>query len=258
MRKISLAVLSFAVLSCWNSNITSANQPTDSIDVEIPIKALLTPYTGYEEKNTVEAVLYGTLPSSCYTLGSYRTEQNDSNHTITVRQFATRQITGVCADETRMPEHLKMSVPFTSEVHVGNLPAGDYKFIFNKMDGKQGLRMMNVAPNQTLTVDSLPYALISGVSAPDVVNGKDDLLVKISGVLNSSCTKLDDKVQVTSQDDVSVLLPTVSIKPGVVCAQALIPFEKQVNLGKTESGVHLIHARSMNGRAVNKVIQVSN
>jgi hypothetical protein len=256
MKKLKLTVLSLAVLSCWNSNSASANEKIETIEVEIPVKALLSPYTGYEEKNIVEAVLYGTLPSSCYTLGHYQTEQNDSNHTIKVSQFATKQISGVCADEASMPEHLKMLVPFTSEVHVGQLPAGDYKFIFNRIAGKQGIRMMNVAPNQSLTVDTLPYALVSSISAPDVVNGRNDVQVKISGVLNSSCIKLDEKIQVLSQDDVSVILPTVSIKSGVVCAQALIPFEKQVNLGKADLGVHLIQSRSMNGKAVNKVVQI--
>ncbi len=257
MKKISLAVLSFVLVSCWNSNSAKANQEGESVEVEIPVKALLMPYTGYEEKNSIQAVVFGALPNSCYTLGHYQTEQNELSHTIKVRQFAIKQTSGVCAEETTMGEHLKMLVPFTNEVYVGNLPAGDYQFVFNQAGGKQAFRMLNVAPNKAWTVDTLPYALVSNVSAPDVLNGKDELQVVVSGVLNSSCTQLNEKIQIESQEDVSVLMPTVSIKPGVVCAQALIPFERRVNLGKATPGIHLIQSRSMNGRAVNKVVQVS-
>lgn len=257
MKKISLAVLSLALVSCWNSSFAKADQQGDPVEVEIPVKALLMPYTGYEEKNTIQAVMFGVLPNSCYTLGHYQTEQNDLSHTIKVRQFAVKQTSGPCAEEATMGEHLKMLVPFTNEIYVGNLPAGDYQFVFNQAGGRQAVRMMNVAPNKTWTVDTLPYALVSNVSAPDVLNGKDELQVVVTGILNSSCTQLNEKVQIENQEDVSVLMPTVSVKPGVVCAQALIPFEKRVNLGKATPGIHLIQSRSMNGRAVNKVVQVS-
>jgi hypothetical protein len=254
MKKISLAV-GFAIIFCWNSSFAKADQEDVSTEVEIPVKALRTPFSGYEEKNAIQAVLFGVLPNSCYSLGHYQEERNNDNHTIKVRQFAIKQTSGVCADEARLPEYLKMTIPFTKEIQVGKLPSGDYKFVFNLESGRQGTRVMNVSPNKTLKVDSLPYAHVSNISVPDLVDGKDDVQVVISGVLNASCIRLNH-VSVENQEDVSILKPTVSIVPGVVCAQVLIPFERQVNLGKVDPGIHLIHARSMNGVAVNKVVQV--
>ncbi|MGZ3708269.1 MAG: hypothetical protein ACXWPM_05545 [Bdellovibrionota bacterium] len=225
--------------------------------MEIAIEALLSPATGFEEKNNVQAVLYGRLPNGCYTVGDTTVERNDTTRIILVRQYAIHETEGVCADEETMPDHMKMTIPFTNEVAIGNLPAGVYRYQFNKVGEGLTLRTLTVSRNITPNVDTLPYAAVTSVSAPDVMNGVDHLVVTISGILNSTCTTLDDHVRVLNEDDVLVLLPTVQVQKNVLCAQMLIPFEKKMDLGTTYPGVHLIHTRSMNGRAVNKVVVVS-
>jgi hypothetical protein len=68
---------------------------------------------------------------------------------------------------------------------------------------------------------------------------------------------VDSDVKIMRQDDVLVLLPTISVRSDVVCAQMIVPFEKEVDLGPITPGIRLIHTRSMNGKAVNKVVNVT-
>ena len=151
---------------------------------------------------------------------------------------------------------MKMLVPFMQEVSVGHLPAGDYRFEFNLTGSQSGRRALNVARNASPTVDTLPYAAVSGVQARDVVMSLEHLWVTVSGVLNSTCTSLDEKVRVMREKDVLVVLPTVKVRHGVLCAQIMVPFQKRIDLGVLDPGIHLIHTRSMNGKAVNKVVNV--
>ncbi len=224
--------------------------------VEIGIETLLAPYIGYEQKNNIQVVLYGTLPNKCYSLDEYQVEKVKEGKTVRVRQYAQKESVGLCADEQNLPEEWKTPIPFTTEVSVGHLEVGDVTFLFKQVDGDLGSRVVKVSPNTTLSVDSLPYAGVSNLNVSDVVQKDQEIQVTLSGVLNSSCTHLDDEVRVDHQPDVFVLFPTVKTKKGTHCLQVLVPFEKKVNLGKAGEGRYLIHARSMNGRAVNRVITV--
>lgn len=257
MKHTLLLGMGLLIATSGNASRALADGVTDTARVEIPVKALLTPAVGYEEKNNIEVVLYGQLPNSCYTVSENLVEKQISGNSIWVRQYAIRDFTGICADESTLPEHMKLPVPFTTEVSVGHLAAGPYRFNYNKLGEGTTSREMNVSKNVTPTGDTLPYAAVSATHSPDVVNGKDRVKVKVSGVLNSSCTRLDSHVRVVKEDDVFVLLPTVKVERGVLCMQMLIPFEKEVDLGTTQPGIHLIHTRSMNGKSVNKVIQVA-
>lgn len=251
---VALGLLA-AALSPHAALANAPSEPSGQLRVEIPVEALLTPAVGFEEKNNIQVVLYGGLPNTCYTLGDTTTEKVD-DHTIRVRQFAVKDTAGMCANESSMPIHMQMVVPFMQEVSLGQLGAGDYQFVFNKRGAGNTLRNMNVARNITPETDTLPYAAVSNVQSRDVINGLEHVIVNISGVLNSTCTVLNKKIKVMREDDVLVLLPTVRVRPGVICAQIMVPFEKQIDLGVVPPGIHLIHTRSMNGRAVNKVISV--
>ena len=224
--------------------------------VEIAVEALLAPYTGYEEKNTVQVVLYGILPNNCYTLEQSVVQKQDE-HSFRVTQFALHDVSGACADESTLPEHLQMAIPFTQEVTIGRLAAGDYRFDYDKAGTGPDSRPLHVSTNINNGADTLPYAAVSGLHAKDVVMSIDHLVVTLSGVLNSSCTQLVPETQVMRENDVLVLLPTIRVRHGVMCAQVMIPFEKKIDLGVLAPGIHLIQSRSMNGRAVNKVVIVS-
>lgn len=238
---------------------------SDSIRVEIPLKTLLSPRYGFEQKNNIDVVLYGALPNGCYTLADTVIEKAADEHTINVKQFANRETQGMCAQASSLTEQMQLVIPFTNDVSMGQLGVGTYNLNYLSEDGTLRARPLEISANITSTPDTLPYAATLAVDAPVMINAGDELKVTIRGLLNSTCTRLNDEVHVLNENDVLVLLPTVHVETGVMCAQVMIPFEKEVNLGKTPQenisenspAVRLIHVRSMNGKALNKVVIIT-
>lgn len=259
-KTMSMLMVGWAVMSISaamaHADGTGVAVPSNTAEVEIPVTVLLAPPVGYEDKNNIQVVLYGMLPNACYSIGNYRVEKLGSNE-LAVHQFAYKENQGLCADDSGIPESMKMAVPFMVEVSVGQLPAGDYKFDYQVVGGTIGTRMLNVAKATAPTVDSLPYAAVSSASVPELVNGMKDVKVTLDGILNSTCTSLDSNVRVLHYKDVTVIEPLIKVKTGVICAQMIVPFQLPVNLGKMVPGRYLIHIRSMNGKSVNRVIDVS-
>ncbi len=246
-------IVSFGMLAAL-SPVTSFARGAEI--VEIPVEAAFAPAQGFDDNDNIQIVLHGWLPNACYTVGDYKIETDSTAKTMKIHQFAMRKTDAMCAEETSMPEHLKMAIPFTTEISLGQLSAGDYKFGYQEPSGDFGFRDINVGVSPVPSIDAMPYAAVTNAVIPDVVSALDDLVVTVSGVLNSSCTELDDKVEFRKLKDVFIVLPVIKVKPGVLCAQVIRPFEKTLNLGKTAPGHYLIHVRSMAGKAVNRVIEV--
>jgi hypothetical protein len=257
-KPISIGLLALPFLLNFASFPASAEPISGASEVEIPVEELLAPTDGFDDNDNVQVVLHGVLPNACYTLGRAAVDRGADGHKIAVKQFALKRYTGICVDPDRLPDHMKLSVPFVNEVHVGQLDRGQYQFGFLEDAGASGSRPMNVGAATAPSIDSAPYALVTSVSIPDVVSAQDDVVVTLSGLLNSSCSQIDPNVKVLKQKDVFVLLPTLKIKSLVLCTQLRTPYQVQVNLGKAAAGQYLIHTRSMNGKAVNKVITVLN
>lgn len=227
----------------------------DTEEVEINVESLLAPAVGFDDNDNVQVVLHGYLPNTCYTLGRYSLEYVNGGTEMKVRQFAIRKEDGVCAQGAEMPPHMQMAVPFTAEAPIGRLKVGDYKFDYQSVGGKDRTRALAVSKATTTHIDSKPYAAVTNVIAPDLADVNSEIKVTLSGVLNSTCTEIDD-VKVERQDDTFVVLPTIKVRPGVFCAQMLIPFVREVNIGRAKLGHTLVHVRSMNGSAVNRVVEV--
>jgi hypothetical protein len=230
-----------------------------SANVEIPVEQVLSPAFGFDDNDQVMVVLHGWLPNACYSLADSRVEREADSHRMKIHQFATLRGDGICATDSgtpgkKMPEHLLLAVPFNQEVPIGRLPVGDYQF---QIESRQStpMRALTVSKALTPSVDSLPYAMVSGASVADITQAGKEVEVTVSGLLNSTCTEVADEIEVKKVGDVFVVLPTLRVKEGA-CAQVLLPFERKVKLGKPEAGRYLVHVRSMNGRAVNKVIEV--
>lgn len=234
---------------------TGANHPNMET-VEVLLGQVFIPAIGYGTNNNVQLTLDGYLPNSCYQLGTAKVEVGSDPHTLIVHQYADLQSNGICADLKNLPPQLTSIVPFTYDVNVGHLEAGSYQVVFNKMSpmGPQ-TRTFSVYQSKNMTADDFPYAAVSTVSMPDVVNGLYPVSVVISGTLTSTCAYLAD-VKVTPEDDVIVVQPILGIKKDVLCGQIMVPFSKSVNLGKLFEGRYLVHVRSMSGKSVSHAFSV--
>lgn len=235
-----------------SSQAFASNHDRDRI--ELGLDRVMAPRVGYDDNDQVQVIARGYLPNQCYQLAESFVQQLDDGKSIRIAQYALRTHDGPCAEGMNLPPHLAMEVPFTTEILVGRLPAADYNIVFKNETGGEQVRALNVAVATSSQIDSLPYAAVSNAAIPEIVSSRDEVTTVLSGVLNSTCTELSE-VKVLRQEDVIVLLPTIRVKPGVVCAQMLIPFELPVKLGKLPVGKYLVHARSMNGRAVNRFVE---
>ncbi len=222
--------------------------------VEVSVSKVFIPAEGYDDNDSVELVVDGYLPNACYKVDNQKIEKDEKTKTIRIYQYAIKETEGVCADETKLPEQLKQIVPFTLDVRVGQLPMGTYNILYNSNGDQLSQRGFKVSKALAPTVDSLPYANVTGVYMSEFVSAGTSASATIRGTLSSSCVHLDE-VKVVQQGDVFVVLPTIRVE-NKICLQFLRPFEKTVVLGAAPIGRYLTHIRSMNGKAVNHVFSV--
>jgi hypothetical protein len=69
---------------------------------------------------------------------------------------------------------------------------------------------------------------------------------------------LRDEALVSQDGDVVVVQPLVRVDLTSKCLMYLRPFSQDVIVPNLAEGRYLIHIRSMNGRALNRVLSVSN
>ncbi len=249
--------LVFGLLLSVVSTVSNASITPTSKTIEIAIEELMAPAMGYDDNDNIQVVVHGSLPNACYNVGKTEFEYVDPQ-TVLVKQFAIKKLDGICAEERLIPEHMKVIVPYTSELSMGRMSAADYRFIYIDSQGEKKTRPLNVKVADLPAVDDFNYALVTNESFSDVYFAQQEVKVTLTGVLNSSCTELDEGFKVQKEDDVFVIMPMLKVKKDQFCAQVLRPFSKVVNLGKLPVGHYLVHTRSMNGRSVNRVFQVVN
>ena len=222
--------------------------------VEVSLNKVFVPAMGYDDNDKIQIVLDGNLPNPCYKLDKAEVSRT-SDKKFAVKQWARRSKDGICA-LSALPVTMNMLVPFTEEIAVGTLTKGSYDVGYQTLD-RQLERSFSVDAAPVPTVDNMPYASVSSVQMPDVVASETNLLAGLSGVLTNSCSFLDSNVRVEHVGDVMVLLPALRFTADVLCLQVLRPFFQEIELGQLEEGRYLVHARSMNGKAVNKTFTVS-
>src|SRR4051812_23648727 len=97
--------------------------------IEVPVEIALAPAQGFDDNDNVQVVLYGKLPNACFGLDRYSVEEVKGKANVyKIRQFAVRRTDGVCANPNNLSEFMKFNIPFTSEISIGTLNAGQYRF----------------------------------------------------------------------------------------------------------------------------------
>lgn len=216
--------------------------------VEIPVRRVLFPVSGYDDNDNVQIIVEGDLPDPCYVLGK-QSLSRDSAGAISVHQYAWRRQGDACDTGDLLGES-----PFSEEVSLGRLKAGDYSVAFSPDDAKTEYRKLHIDPARVSTTDAFNYARVSTLKTPDIVLEGQHAQIGLSGPLSSSCNKLKDPISVERQGDTIVILP-VEIAGGD-CGWSYRTFEKTIDLGVLPVGEYLVHVRSKNGKAVEKTFSV--
>ncbi len=235
--------------------------------VEVPVERVFLPAKGFDDNDTVELVVDGNLPNSCYSLEKQKVQIFEAEKIIRVRQFAVKRTEGKCAGrEERQSPQQATPVPFTDVVTLGRLAAAaEYKIEYFPTLAQSKFRSFEVQvaptlPNSTsYPEDSEPYAMITQIRVEDIVQAGSDVIVELQGVLNNSCYHLNE-ASLTPKilNDVLVIQPTVTVDQDAICLMVLTPFKKPVRVGALDANRYLLHVRSMQGKSKNQVFSVVN
>jgi hypothetical protein len=228
--------------------VAAAPSASDPEQVEVPVRRVMFPVRGYDDNDNVQLLVEGELPDPCYVLGRQRVDV-DASGTITVHQLAWRRSGGACDSGD-----LLGTSPFSEEVSLGRLKAGQYRVAYAPDDQSQEFRDLSVGVAPVATMDDFNYARVTDLQVPDVVLQGQKAQVRLSGPFASSCNRLKEPVAVERIGDTFVIRP-IELQLGD-CGWSLRTFVKTIDLGALPPGEYLVHVRSKNGRAVERTFSV--
>jgi hypothetical protein len=236
--------------------------------VEVAVANALIPRLGYDDNDSIEAVLTGELPNPCFKLADSAVERVGSQFVL--RQFAWQRTDGVCGTGDLIDD----PVPFVTETTLGRLTQGTYALAFDPdtrpVPALRSFATRSFATHamgmhtKTFVVDAAPvgqidtfnYAAITGATTSQVNRAGQHVTLTLSGTLATRCARVRTPIEVKRIDDVFVVLPIIEPVHSQDCSVDRQGFEVKVDLGATEAGQYLAHVRSRNGRAVQRVFEV--
>ncbi len=237
MSYFSWFVVSFFVAA--SVGVPSATA-ADAELISVPLKKAYIP-TGFDDNDHVQLVVTGEFPDSCYKLGPVTAKVTAAK--IEVTQAAYRD-SGVCLD---------MIVPFNQVVDLDRLPSSNYE-VQDTNSGKY-LGNLPVVTAVTPVADDFVYAPVEEAMILEERGGKGPTLY-LTGNFPSKRMKIKE-VRVLNYHDVVVVQPIVEVSKSADAEDALLAarprFEFKQALTNLPKGNFLLHVRSMNGKAVNKM-----
>jgi len=198
---------------------------------------------GFDDNDRIQIAVAGTFKNTCYKVGPHALKVDAQNKTITVQQEAYLY-SGVC---------LQMLVPFSQIIDVGIIPSGDYR-VLDSQSGKE-LAQLNVNQGTNPGPDDYTYAPINDAYIfNDAETGKH--LLALTGSFGDRCSDFED-IKVSVSNDVIIVQPVIARKADISCAPEKVRFLKTVELNeKVAHGMYMLHVRSLNGQAINKLVDL--
>ena len=235
----ALSVLVACGLTLANPVNPSPNAPKT---VETALTKAYIPL-GFDDNDRIQIAVAGSFKNTCYKVGPHALKVDSESKTITVQQQAYLY-SGVC---------LQMFVPYSEIVDVGIIPSGNYKVV----DALSGKTLAELPVNQGANPgpDDFTYAPISDAY---VVNDPDTQkhVLALSGSFGDRCSDFEEiKVQVSNE--VIIVQPVLARKADISCAPEKVRFLKTIELNDSvKNGVYMLHVRSLNGQAINKLVDL--
>jgi hypothetical protein len=229
--------ITFLILAAF-----ALNASADAFPKVVPV-AVNTGYipVGFDTNDNSQLVAEGLFANTCYKAINPKVKVDHDQKTIRVYPRALKY-KGIC---------LQMVVPFHKEIDVGLLRAGTYKVlsVMEKEEKQIGDMQVAIATNES--PDDFLYAPVS-----QAYFGKenDKYYVTISGMFPQTCYQMREVV-VRVQSNVLVIQP-IAEKTDEVCEERLKPYSETVEVKNVTPGRYLLHVRSLNGKAVNNLVDV--
>lgn len=206
---------------------------------------LFTP-SGFDNNDaSVQVVIAGEFANTCYKVGPVEAEVDESNHRIVVHNRAYLYESCWCA---------QVMVPYEQVVDLGQVAAGRYEVLIDDENGKpEKMGALNISVSTNQGPDDYLYVPVEQINVTTHENAAP--VLEIKGTFTSDCMTFDQVKVAYREGNVIEVLPIAKyIESDQQCRKVLTPFTREVTLDGAPKGKTLIHVRSLNGRAINKVM----
>lgn len=197
---------------------------------------------GFDDNDRVQVTVAGAFPSTCYKVDTAKATVDAEQKAIRIWQTAYKY-GGPC---------LRMIVPFTDVVDLGIVREGDY----NLYDGPSGkwLGKLPITRSSHPGPDDYLYAPVNDAFL--ITDAAGTKTLTLIGEFSDRCTELKE-VRVHYYPEVIVVQPIARRTEIGPCEAMRNRFLKTVPLDPALRGTYLLHVRSMNGQAINKVVDAT-
>lgn len=196
---------------------------------------------GFDDNDEVTAVLDGYLPDSCYRVTHNETILDPETGTIKIVQMA-RRYNSIC---------LPVRVPYFNEANLGVLPTGSFVVT---TDGAPAKTLVVAEANNSGPDDFLYAPVDDARVEADFTNNR--YIAVLQGRFTNTCMAWKE-VKLMPTGGEFVVLPIVQMEDRTDCIEAEIPFSWVLDLPEgMATGRHLLHVRSLNGKAINHMFSV--
>jgi hypothetical protein len=152
---------------------------------------------------------------------------------------------------------LYMLVPYYKTVNLGALDAGDYEIMLGDI-ADPGVASkggeLKVAKATTESPDDFLYAPVEEVT----MNTENNMVsLTMRGNFSKSCLQIKEvKVNAMTSPDSMIIVQPIAEEDGTTCTEATKAFETTVVISNPPTGKTLLHIRSLNGQAINRVVNL--
>ncbi|EQC45400.1 hypothetical protein [Bacteriovorax sp. Seq25_V] len=191
---------------------------------------------GYNSNDNVEVVVEGVLPNLCYFNPSSEVKVVGKDIEIAIQAERRESAVG-CAE---------MVVPFLSSAQIGLLDKGWYRVMIN------GQQRSDLYVDE-FSSDGMEDEILANVENAQVIEGSR--ILKLQGQNPSDCF-VEERVDVDSNKKDAYSFAAKMKKVSDFCPMKMVPFEMEVEVpNDIEREKVLLHIRSLNGKAINKLFE---
>ncbi len=217
--------------------------------IPVPVETYYTPM-GFDDNDNAQIILAGEFANSCQSIGPVQSRVDRDNKVVYLYPTAY-EYKGMC---------LQVKVPFMRVVDLGLLAQGTYRIV-NMQSRTTVKEVLTVHEAKNPRVDNFIYAPVQTIFLKNDEEGnRKELILQVT--FTNRCMKFGDEptpVRMTKPGILEVL-PIIQVKMDPDCQDAILPYFHTVMIPdanpdgtRIPNGRYLIHVRSMNGSAINKI-----
>jgi hypothetical protein len=194
--------------------------------------------SGFDDNDNAQVTVEGYFPNTCYKVGPTKAGVRDGQ--VVIQQWAYKY-GGMCLD---------ILVPYHQTVNLGLVKAANYRVV-DSLSGRD-IGTLPVTQSKSTSPDDFLYAPVSDAF---VVENAGGFQVAVAGSFSDSCMYFKE-IRARTNGNVIEVLPITDRAKLNTCIRGFYPFQKTVTFAKPAFGHYLLHVRSLEGQAINKMVDV--